>query len=189
MIRLLRAAAYPAMPWKNGGGETREIALSPPGAPLGDFDWRVSIARVDGDGPFSAFPGIDRTLTVLDGAMTLHAANGAVNSLDAETPPFAFDGGIPINAVVERGPVIDLNVMTRRARHRHSVRRETVRGERRLAATAPVTLLVALDEGLSFEGSPLLPRDCLMLAPGDAAVLSASTAEAPALLIEIADAG
>ena len=50
------------MPWKNGGGETAEIAVSPPGAALDDFDWRLSMARVETDGPFSAFPGIDRTL-------------------------------------------------------------------------------------------------------------------------------
>ena len=32
----------PSMPWKNGGGETTEIAVSPPGAGLDDFDWRVA---------------------------------------------------------------------------------------------------------------------------------------------------
>jgi environmental stress-induced protein Ves len=47
------------MPWKNGGGETTEIAVFPDGAGLSDFDWRVSMARVDGDGPFSSFPGIE----------------------------------------------------------------------------------------------------------------------------------
>lgn len=188
MIRLLRAADYPAMPWKNGGGETREIALSPTGAALDGFDWRVSIARVDGDGPFSAFPGIDRTLTVLEGAMTLRAADGTAASLDAGTPPFAFDGGMAIEAVVERGPVIDLNVMTRRARHRHSVRRETVRGERRLTASAPVTLLVALGEHLAFEGTLLSRHDCLMLAPDVGIDLVGAPAGEPILLIEIAGA-
>ncbi len=38
------------MPWKNGGGVTTEICVSPPS---GAFDWRVSIATVNADGPFS----------------------------------------------------------------------------------------------------------------------------------------
>ena len=55
------------MRWKNGGGETAEIAVSPPGAALDAFDWRLSMAKVETDGPFSAFPGIDRTLAILEG--------------------------------------------------------------------------------------------------------------------------
>ena len=49
-MRILRAADHKRMPWKNGGGETTEIAVFPEHAGLSDFDWRVSMARVDGDG-------------------------------------------------------------------------------------------------------------------------------------------
>ena len=66
-MRVLRAENYRRMPWKNGGGETVEIAVSPEGAGLGDFDWRVSMARVEADGLFSVFPGVDRTLSILEG--------------------------------------------------------------------------------------------------------------------------
>ncbi|TIN81446.1 MAG: HutD family protein, partial [Mesorhizobium sp.] len=66
-MRILRAAEYRSMPWKNGGGVTTEIAVSPSGAGLDDFDWRVSMARVELSGPFSQFAGIDRTLAVLEG--------------------------------------------------------------------------------------------------------------------------
>ena len=66
-MRLIRSKSYRRMPWKNGGGETTEIAVSPQNASLEAFDWRVSMARVESDGPFSAFPGIDRTLAVLEG--------------------------------------------------------------------------------------------------------------------------
>jgi len=44
----------PAMTWKNGGGVTREIICQPLGAGMDDFDWRVSIAHIASDGPFSA---------------------------------------------------------------------------------------------------------------------------------------
>ena len=66
-MRILRAESYRRMPWKNGGGETTEIAVSPEGAGLDDFDWRVSMARVESSGPFSLFAGIDRTLAILEG--------------------------------------------------------------------------------------------------------------------------
>jgi environmental stress-induced protein Ves len=69
-MRKLAPPSYRTMPWKNGGGTTIEIARSPEppeGAGLDDLDWRVSMARVDGPGPFSRFEGVDRTLAVLDG--------------------------------------------------------------------------------------------------------------------------
>ena len=67
-MQILRAANYKVMPWKNGLGSTTEIAIFPANAKLDDFDWRVSMAQVTSDGPFSSFPGIDRTLLVIDGA-------------------------------------------------------------------------------------------------------------------------
>ena len=65
--RILRAADHRRMPWKNGRGETVEVAVHPPGAGLDDFGWRVSMAGVTEDGDFSIFPGIDRSLAVLSG--------------------------------------------------------------------------------------------------------------------------
>jgi len=62
-MRIIRAADCLVMPWKNGGGTTTEIAVAPEGASLNDFDWRISMAHVGADGPFSSFPGIDRTLS------------------------------------------------------------------------------------------------------------------------------
>lgn len=138
---LLRASDRVVTPWKNGGGETANLAVFPEGAGLSDFDWRVSIARVDGDGPFSAFPGIDRTLTLLSGGSM--ALNGHV--LTPDSPPFAFDGELPVEAVVTGGPVHDLNVMTRRGRFTHSVAR--VRGPVALGGLPAVRLLLALDGG------------------------------------------
>lgn len=67
-VRILRAAGRAAAVWKNGGGVTREIAVFPEGAGMDDFVWRASLAEVAADGPFSAFPGIDRTITLAEGA-------------------------------------------------------------------------------------------------------------------------
>lgn len=107
-----------AMPWKNGGGSTREVACWPKDAGLHDFDWRVSIARIEADGPFSRFEGIDRSITLLDGpGVHLHAQDGSVDHrLDTHCTPFAFAGEAAIDARLLGGPSDDFNVMTRRGR-------------------------------------------------------------------------
>ena len=64
MLRILRSADYPTRPWKNGG-DTAISRVVPPGASLDDFDWRLSLAQVDRDGPFSRFDNVDRTLVLL----------------------------------------------------------------------------------------------------------------------------
>jgi len=114
-MRILRAADRAAVAWKNGGGITREVAVSPQGAGLDDFDWRVSIAQVSEPGPFSIFPGIDRTLAILDGRMML-AFDAHSVTLDAASAPFAFAGDVACTGTPLDGAVTDLNVMTRRGR-------------------------------------------------------------------------
>ena len=75
-MRILRAGSHRRMPWKNGGGITTEVAISPPEATVNDFDWRISMAKVLASGPFSTFANIDRVLAVLDGEMLLTIGNG-----------------------------------------------------------------------------------------------------------------
>jgi environmental stress-induced protein Ves len=115
VIALLPAADRVAVPWKNGGGVTREVAVWPPGAGFDDFDWRVSIAEVSVAGPFSTFAGIDRTMAILAGRLELRFADGCVE-LDPASAPFAFAGDVACDGRPLDGPVTDLNVMTRRGR-------------------------------------------------------------------------
>src|SRR3954470_15521560 len=90
-MRILRAADHKVMPWKNGLGATTEIAISPERDGLGDFAWRVSMAQVANDGPFSSFPGIDRTLLVLAGCgMMLDVDGRPTVTLTRDSPPHAF---------------------------------------------------------------------------------------------------
>jgi uncharacterized protein len=103
-------------PWKNGAGVTREIAVGPQGAGAGDFDWRLSLAEVERDAPFSAFPGIDRSIVLLRGAgMRLRSNGDELNHrLDQAFVPFRFSGETPLSATLLDGPSSDFNVMTRR---------------------------------------------------------------------------
>ncbi|MCX5517871.1 HutD family protein [Kaistia defluvii] len=124
--RLLRRSDHRRMPWKNGGGETIEIAVGPDGAGLDDFDWRVSLARVERDGPFSVFPGIDRTLSIVEGrGIALAFGGGRTVTLTGGDAPFAFPGDVAVEGRLIDGPLVDLNVMTRRGTARSEVSRFT----------------------------------------------------------------
>lgn len=112
-----------ATPWKNGGGVTREIVCQPPGAGMDRFDWRVSIAHIESSGPFSAFAGVDRVITLLEGAgVRLHSTDGAFDhALDTPMVPFAFAGEAPVTGTLLGGDCHDFNVMTRRSACRAQV--------------------------------------------------------------------
>jgi environmental stress-induced protein Ves len=142
-MQVIRTAGYRRMPWKNGGGETIEIAVAPAGATLAAFDWRLSMARIDSDGPFSLFPGIDRTLAVLDGDGLRLSIDGRMPvSLTTDSAPCSFPGDVAVTAARIGGPVTDLNVMTRRGQLEHRLRRVCLDGSLELAINAPTALLL-----------------------------------------------
>ena len=109
-------ATLPSAPWKNGGGHTREIARIPVASALDDFNWRVSIADVSTDGPFSNFDHVDRVIVLLSGAgVRLRSSDGKIDHrLDEPLVPFAFSGDDAITAALIDGASSDFNVMTRR---------------------------------------------------------------------------
>ncbi|MDI6024920.1 HutD family protein [Corticibacterium sp. UT-5YL-CI-8] len=171
-MRVLKAEDYRRMPWKNGGGETAEILAFPPHASVADFGWRISMARVAADGPFSTFEGIDRTLSILDGeGVALDIEGLGSHVLDQQTVPLSFPGDTPTWARLTNGPIVDLNVMSRRGHFRHTVRRLTFSKAATIKAPAAITFIFAADicrvEGLV---SPLQRFDCLVCNAGDNAV-------------------
>jgi hypothetical protein len=185
MLRIIRSADYPARPWKNGGGTTRDIIVSPPGASLDDFDWRLSLAQVDRDGPFSRFEGVDRTLVLLTGVMTLHEQARRVELVRHE--PVTFEGERSIDATVAGGATLDFNVMTRRGRARHAVRRESFKKQRGIAtAGAHTIVLFALESGLIVDGEHLHTYDTAITSAPEV-VIAAVTGEVAALVVEIGD--
>lgn len=165
-MRIIRAADCRAMPWKNGGGTTTEIAVAPDGASLNDFDWRISMAHVGQDGPFSSFPGIDRTLSVLTGAgITLAFDDGERVRLDRASAPCPFAADRAVEGLLVDGPIDDLNVMSRRGRWRHRV--ERLSGAGSLSAAEGLLVLVARKGDWLVNGAALPAGDSAILeAPG-----------------------
>lgn len=193
--RHIRYADLKPAPWKNGGGVTREIAIGPEGAGVGgEFLWRLSIAEVATSGPFSVFPGIDRTLTVLDGAgIKLDFAEGDDLVIDVKWRPASFDGGRACEGRLIGGPITDFNVMTRRPGVAHRVRFVKLSGETLTESLEnEVTALLLLSGEVVVESgavrTALAPLDTLLIehAVGEAGNWRIVCAdEAAALLVEI----
>lgn len=131
MQQLLRPADYQRKPWKNGGGELLDICAEPADAGLDAFEWRASIALVRVSGPFSHFPGVDRTIVLLDGAgMRLASADWHAD-MDVAYEPVRFPGEMAVTCTLTAGPTRDFNLM---------VRRGVMRGDLVVVRTTAVTL-------------------------------------------------
>lgn len=189
-MRIIREGEYRRMRWKNGLGETAEIAIAPEGAALEGFEWRVSMARVEAAGPFSAFPGIDRTLTVLDGAGIRLAVDGQpLAELTPESAPFSFPGDSAAAATLLGGAVTDLNVMTRRARRWHRVRRIDTSEQTPLVLSGTSALIVCTKGSVRLVAAgaavELGALDTLLIDQPSIPLEAAGATPAHLLLIEI----
>lgn len=109
-----------AQPWKNGGGQTRELLVWPAAAA---WALRISVATIDRDGPFSSFEGIERWFAVIDGPgvrlqwPSREGAGGPTRGLACHVgdAPIVFDGADPPAAQLMGAPSTDFNLMVRRS--------------------------------------------------------------------------
>ncbi|WP_374455869.1 HutD family protein [Nocardioides sp.] len=103
-MTVVRVADVRPQPWANGGGTTRELLVADDGS------WRISLADIGADGPFSSFPGRRRLLTVVDGPVLGLDVDGQSHVVEPQRP-FAFSGDAAVEASVPQGPVRALNVI------------------------------------------------------------------------------
>lgn len=110
--RVIPANEYRRVRWKNGTGWTREIARVPD---RDDWDWRLSIAEIEQDGPFSVFPGVDRELVLVRGnGLGLRFEDGEVRELQPPHERIRFAGERVVGGELLDGPTHDFNLMWRR---------------------------------------------------------------------------
>jgi environmental stress-induced protein Ves len=113
-LRLIHLTSqnYREMPWKNGGGSTTELAIYPETASINQpFLWRMSLAQLKESGPFSSFPGYDRSIVQLSGKpMTLKHEGQPDKKLDLLVP-YPFDGQWQTESVLS-SQAEDFNLMT-----------------------------------------------------------------------------
>jgi uncharacterized protein len=168
----LAPADYKRTAWKNGGGTTTELAISPKNATLSDFLWRVSIAEVDADGPFSLFPGCERAIMLIEGAgMTLDAGEYGSSPLLEPFQTWSFSGDWPIFGRLVSGPVRDFNLILRRDAVRGSLNAAVFHPRYHVKCPPGATLICHIlkeNADSALQGDTLITdRDLTLAAAGD----------------------
>lgn len=174
-MNILRAANYPRMPWKNGGGSTEEITRDA-GTGLDGFGWRLSIADIGESGGFSTFAGYERVISVLQGdGMTLNVdgrTTRPLHPLDA----FSFSGESHVHCTLLGGPIRDFNLIY--APQRYRARVQWMKNEQRFFSEAGTVLVFSADPALCVRvdesDAALGLYDCLQLS-GNSGLLEIST--------------
>jgi uncharacterized protein len=117
LITHLTPSQYKKMPWKNGVGETEEIAVSPLGASIDSANliWRLSSATISANAPFSAFPGYNRLLSLVQGKGLL-LQSGEKSTLLMPGDIYSFSGEEEIKASLTQGMVRDLGLIYQRGK-------------------------------------------------------------------------
>lgn len=170
----LPATGYVAMPWKNGTGSTDEICLLPAGASRDAFALRVSRATIATAGVFSAFPGVERTITLIEGeGLTLEFDDRNVELAIGQ--PYRFDSGLTPVGMPKGGPVRVVNVMA--ARETWQLAPASVLTEDMALQPEPqgLTIVFALRGTSGLSGS----QETVTLGEGDCALLDAPATFTP----------
>ncbi|MFC3816871.1 HutD family protein [Lysobacter sp. GCM10012299] len=187
---VIPANEYRRERWRNQMGWTREILAHAPvaGEP---WDWRLSIAEIERDAPFSAFPGIDRELVLLAGnGLRLRFRDGEVKELLPPHDRMRFAGERVVTGELIDGLTHDFNLMWRRDRVRAELWHRPLVGPMVLFADPDSTWVVHLiagqarfadDSGLP----PLAAQDTAIIAAGSQRVRHVLDGGGEALLIRI----
>lgn len=167
LMETLALDSLPPEPWRNGGGVTRTIVRE------GD-EWRVSIAKVGKDGPYSGFEGLKRVSYVLRGeGVMLRDAENTIELRPREA--IEYDGDRSWQATLIGGPVRALNIMSKAGRYRMKVNPVT-----RSIAVEPGRAAIVLALGIgcrlqlqSDEAHELGPRNAAVFRKLETALLLA----------------
>jgi environmental stress-induced protein Ves len=171
-VPIQRAAEHLVMPWPNGRGTSYEIASDSPGRT--GWSWRIAIAPVPEEGPFSHFEGVHRRMIVFEGGtMVLDVGGETLRCPPGEV--VAFPGDVPTTATLPDGPIVDLNLMTRRDAADGTMRHATTPGPLGACDVVMITSPVAELEvdGVAWR---LARRDAVVGARAHVLTLRAGTA-------------
>jgi len=112
MISIIPPTLFKTIPWKNGKGETIELAINQ-GGNLDDFIWRLSMASVVEDGVFSDFSGYQRNLILIEGnGINLQHDHRKIDKLSNILDVANFDGGCSTVGNLHAGAITDFNVIS-----------------------------------------------------------------------------
>lgn len=156
--RILRSSDYQRMPWKNGGGVTAEIWKQ--NTADGTMLWRLSIADVASDGPFSGFPGIDRWIMMIEGkGMELTISGLGTQRIERPFEPLAFSGDAQTDCRLLAGPIRDFNLMVDRRQARGDLQVLGLSAGETRALDSAIAALHVLDGAVELQGDLLATGD------------------------------
>jgi len=166
--RVIPSFEYRRERWRNGLGWTREILRVPDND---DWQVRLSIAEIEQDAAFSAFPGIDRELVLLRGeGLRLRFADGTLHTLMPPHDRLRFAGEAQVTGELVDGVTHDFNLMWRRDAVQAELLHRPLVGSMFFFTEPQAAWAVHLLAGQAvFEGEPSLAP----LAAGDTAWLGA----------------
>ncbi len=172
--RFLLARERATQEWRDGGGSTAQVAIEPRRATLDNFDWRVSIATVDGEAQFSRYPGVNRWLMPLSPhGMNLRIEGEVVHLPGREA--FAFGGEASVSATRIRQPQLDLNLMIRKKAAAGSLVALVFAGPSEITTDKnEAAILVVLDGEIAVDDVDLEPLDAVQLGPKSRTTVSGS---------------
>jgi len=151
------------VPWANGLGITADVFLWPPDTD--EWTWRLSIADVTDDVPFSVMPGVDRHIMVAQGVgMGLVIDGAPEHRMDRTTPPLSFDGESITTCRLLDGPIADLNLMVRRGRAVGVLHRVALAEGTTLSIPSNAVAGVVLEGVVTVDDIELLPFDAVRFA-------------------------
>lgn len=162
--------------WRNGAGFTRELLAWPA---AGDWQLRISVADIDIDASFSAFPGVERWFAVLEGAGVVLQLPEGRRVVDADSPPLHFAGEAAPGCTLIDGRTRDLNLMARRDGGRSTMQRAEA-GELFAPRRGLRALFVTQAATLQIDGADALRLEAFSLAWSEAALGVWRLAETPA---------
>lgn len=179
---VIPANEYRRERWRNQLGWTREIHAGTVAAPMDaaavpangtqPWDWRLSIAEIERDAAFSAFPGVDRELVLLSGnGLRLRFDDGEVQELHPPHDRLRFAGERGVVGELLDGPTHDFNLMWRRERVHAELWHRPLVGPMVIFVEPHTTWAVHLIAGQAqFVDASGLPS----LSAGDSAILAAA---------------
>jgi environmental stress-induced protein Ves len=183
---------YQRKAWKNGGGESRQVLIYPPNSDLDNFGYRITIANVASDGPFSRFEGVDRSLLLLFGdGISMHFKDNLTPIfLNPASKLLQIAGEDEIDCRLIGSKVIDFNVMTRRNFYHHLVTDLIVTDTHDFICTATIAvILLATDTNLQVINSnhqyQLRMFDAVLLQFGDKIALKTGNYPTRVLISQI----
>lgn len=106
--------SVPTQAWRNGAGLTQEM-LTGPVDDGGLWSYRISVAQIASDGPFSRFDSTQRHFCVLSGQGVNMSIDGQQHVVLKDSPALSFSGEANIECQLIDGVTSDLNLMVRAA--------------------------------------------------------------------------